>query len=172
MRRMRRRRSHRSFRNTVFERQFWRRYCQTFSTGLSSGAREGRKIGVRLSGTSSLLVVCHAALSRMRTGDHPHAGALAEVSFRSSPRVDGRNQDSIATPFALAVHWCIVRQHEKPQQPWRRRTRGPLAEAEISRDDDAGALVELAQQMEEQGPAGGAERQIAKLIEDDEIGAG
>ena len=26
---------------------------------------------------------------------------------------------------------------------------GPLAEAEISRDDDAGALVELAQQMEE-----------------------
>ena len=31
---------------------------------------------------------------------------------------------------------------------------GPLAEAEISRDDDAGALVELAQQMEEQGPAG------------------
>jgi hypothetical protein len=31
---------------------------------------------------------------------------------------------------------------------------GPLADAEISRDDDAGALVELAQQMEEQGPAG------------------
>jgi len=29
---------------------------------------------------------------------------------------------------------------------------GPLAEAEIGRDDDAGALVELAQQMEEQGP--------------------
>src|SRR5271154_5011184 len=49
---------------------------------------------------------------------------------------------------------------------------GPLAEAEISGDDDAGALVELAQQMEEQGPAGGAERQIAKLVEDDEIGVG
>ena len=47
---------------------------------------------------------------------------------------------------------------------------GPLAEAEISRDDDAGALVELAQQMEEQRPAGGAERQVAKLVEDDEIG--
>jgi hypothetical protein len=30
---------------TVFESQFWRRYCQTFSTGLSSGARDGRKIG-------------------------------------------------------------------------------------------------------------------------------
>src|SRR5580700_1190352 len=49
---------------------------------------------------------------------------------------------------------------------------GPFAEAEISRDDDAGALVELAQQMEEQGSAGGAERQIAKLVEDDEIGVG
>ena len=35
-----------------------------------------------------------------------------------------------------------------------------------------GALVELAQQMEEQGPAGGAERQVAKLVEDDEIGVG
>src|SRR6202021_4078133 len=48
----------------------------------------------------------------------------------------------------------------------------PLAKAEISRDDDAGALVELAEQMEEQGSAGGAERQIAKLVEDDEIGVG
>src|SRR5215212_3110689 len=28
--------------NTRFESQFWRRYCQMFSTGLSSGAREGR----------------------------------------------------------------------------------------------------------------------------------
>ena len=34
----------------------------------------------------------------------------------------------------------------------------PLAKAEIGRDDDAGALVELAQQIEEQGSAGGAER--------------
>src|ERR1700722_12162725 len=46
----------------------------------------------------------------------------------------------------------------------------PFAEAEISRDDDAGALVELAQQMEEQRSAGGAERQVTKLVEDDEIG--
>ena len=47
---------------------------------------------------------------------------------------------------------------------------GPFAEAEIGRDDDAGALVELAQQMEQQGAAGGAERQVAKLVEDDEVG--
>src|SRR3984885_5583190 len=43
----------------------------------------------------------------------------------------------------------------------------PFAEAEISRDDDAGALIELPQQMEEQRSAGGAERQVAKLVEDD-----
>src|SRR5271168_4528664 len=49
---------------------------------------------------------------------------------------------------------------------------GPLSEAEIGCDDDAGALVELAEQMEEQGPAGGAERQVAKLVEDDEVGVG
>ena len=48
----------------------------------------------------------------------------------------------------------------------------PLAKAEIGRDDDAGALVEFAQQMEEQCSAGGAERQVTQLVEDDEIGAG
>jgi hypothetical protein len=30
---------------------------------------------------------------------------------------------------------------------------GPFAEAEVRRDDDAGSLVEFAQQMEEQRPA-------------------
>jgi hypothetical protein len=48
----------------------------------------------------------------------------------------------------------------------------PFTEVEIGCDDDAGALVELAQQMEEQRAAGGAERQVAQLIEDDEVGVG
>ena len=48
----------------------------------------------------------------------------------------------------------------------------PFAEAEVGGDDDAGALVELAQQVEQQRPAGGAERQVAKLVEDDEVGIG
>jgi len=43
---------------------------------------------------------------------------------------------------------------------------GPFAEAEIGGDDDAGALVKLAQQVEPQRAALGAERQISKLIED------
>ena len=49
---------------------------------------------------------------------------------------------------------------------------GPFAEAQVRRDDDAGSLVELAQEMEEQGCAGGAERQVAELIQDDEVGIG
>jgi hypothetical protein len=69
------------FSKTVFESQFWRRYCQTFSTGFSSGAREGRKIGVMLSGTSSLLVMCDPALSSSRTAWAP-AATLREISSR------------------------------------------------------------------------------------------
>ena len=47
---------------------------------------------------------------------------------------------------------------------------GPFGEAEIGGDDHAGALIELAQQVEQQGAARGAERQVAELIEDDEVG--
>ena len=50
--------------------------------------------------------------------------------------------------------------------------RGPLAEAQVGGDDDAGALVELAEQVEQQGAARGAERQIAKFVEDDEVHPG
>ena len=46
---------------------------------------------------------------------------------------------------------------------------GPFAEAEIGGDDDAGMLVEPAQQVEEQGAARSAERQVSQLIENDEI---
>ena len=45
----------------------------------------------------------------------------------------------------------------------------PLREAQIGCDDDARALVEFAQQMEEQGAAGLAERQITQFVEDDEV---
>src|SRR5215217_7170633 len=49
---------------TRFESQFWRRYCQMFSTGLSSGAREGRKTRVMFFGTTKRPVVCQPARSR------------------------------------------------------------------------------------------------------------
>ena len=45
----------------------------------------------------------------------------------------------------------------------------PFAEAEIGGDDHAGMLVEPAEQVEEQGATRGTERQVTKLIEDDEI---
>ena len=46
----------------------------------------------------------------------------------------------------------------------------PLGEAEIGRDEDAGALIEFADQVEQQCAAGLAERQITELVEDDDIG--
>src|SRR5690554_5355947 len=47
--------------------------------------------------------------------------------------------------------------------------RRPFAEAEIGSDDDACALVELAEQMEEQRAPRGTEWQVTQLIEDHEV---
>ena len=47
----------------------------------------------------------------------------------------------------------------------------PFAEGEVCGDDDRGALVEPAHQMEEQLPAGLGEGQVAELVEDDEVAA-
>ena len=49
---------------------------------------------------------------------------------------------------------------------------GPFAEAEVGGDDDARAFIKFAEQMEQQGPAGGAEGQIAKFIQDHEVELG
>jgi len=49
---------------------------------------------------------------------------------------------------------------------------GPFAEAQVCGDDDAGVLVEPAEQVEEQGAARGAERQVSQLIKDNEVGIG
>ena len=47
----------------------------------------------------------------------------------------------------------------------------PFAEGEVCGDDDRGALVEPAHQMEEQLPAGLGEGQVAEFVEDDEVAA-
>ena len=47
----------------------------------------------------------------------------------------------------------------------------PFAEVQVGRDHHAGVFVELAQQVEQQGPAGLAERQVAELVEDDQVHA-
>ncbi len=49
---------------------------------------------------------------------------------------------------------------------------GPLAEAQIGGDDDRRALVEPADEMEEQLPAGLGEREVAQFVENDEVHAG
>jgi len=48
----------------------------------------------------------------------------------------------------------------------------PFAEGEIGRDDDRGALVEAADQVEQQLAARLREWQVAQLVEDDEVEAG
>ena len=48
----------------------------------------------------------------------------------------------------------------------------PFAEGEIGGDDDRGALVEPADQMEEELATGLGEGQIAELLEDGEVEAG
>src|SRR5208282_3967745 len=45
----------------------------------------------------------------------------------------------------------------------------PIGEGEIGGDQQRRVLVELADQMEQQLPAGLAEREIAQLVDDDEI---
>lgn len=52
---------------TWFESQLARMYCQMFSTGFSSGERDGKKISVILEGTTRLVVVCQPARSSNRT---------------------------------------------------------------------------------------------------------
>src|SRR3954451_15704471 len=46
---------------------------------------------------------------------------------------------------------------------------GPVGECQVGGDQQRGVLVELADQMEQQLAAGLAERQITKLIDDNEI---
>src|SRR5919106_3472534 len=48
----------------------------------------------------------------------------------------------------------------------------PLAEGKVGGDDDRGAFIEAADQVEQQLAAGLGERQIAELVEDDEVDAG
>jgi hypothetical protein len=48
---------------------------------------------------------------------------------------------------------------------------GPFGEGQVGRDHHAGVLVELRQQVEQQGAAGLAERQIAQFIENHQIHA-
>ena len=50
--------------------------------------------------------------------------------------------------------------------------RRPFAEAQIGGDDDTGAFVELAHQVEEERSTRGAEQQIPQLVKDHEIELG
>lgn len=48
---------------------------------------------------------------------------------------------------------------------------GPFAEARVSSDNDAGALVEFVQQVEQRCPANRTERYVVQLVKDNEVEA-
>ena len=79
-----------------------RRYHHTISTGFSSGARNGRKIGIMLAGRTSLAVVCHPAPVEQENG----VGASGDMA--------GYHQDEAA--------WRRCRHTARPAP---RRLRGP-----------------------------------------------
>ena len=49
---------------------------------------------------------------------------------------------------------------------------GPFAEREVGGDDDAGLLLELADQVEQQLAARAGERQISQFVEHDQVESG
>jgi hypothetical protein len=67
--------------NTRLDSQLSRRYCQTFSVGLSSGDFGGNGSRLMLAGTASLLEVCHPAWSSRTTACAPVPTAW-EISAR------------------------------------------------------------------------------------------
>ena len=52
---------------------------------------------------------------------------------------------------------------------WIAKDARPFAEGEVGRDDDRGALIETADEMEQQLPAGLGEGEIAEFVEDDSL---
>lgn len=81
--------------DTIVEPVLAHMYCQTFSTGFSSGARGGRMIGVMLSGMLRFAVVCHPVRSMTSTAWAPFStsrlisliwSCMASVSANGSAR--------------------------------------------------------------------------------------
>ena len=60
---------------------------------------------------------------------------------------------------------------QRSRHLWIAKDAWPFAEGEVGRDDDRGALIETADQVEQQLPAGLGEREIAEFVEDDEVEA-
>src|SRR3954452_11932577 len=69
---------------TRFESQVWRRYCQMFSTGFSSGARDGSRMMEMFFGMLKAPVVCQPARSSSSAAcgaPFDGAGDLVEVEL-------------------------------------------------------------------------------------------
>src|SRR6266481_3785922 len=96
-------------------------------------------------------------------GDGASAGCVIVVAAFEAPAVIAGLDDVAMVGQAIEQrgrHLCVA-EHA-----------GPFAEREIGGDDDRRALVEPADEMEQQLATGLGERQVAELIEDDEVHPG
>src|SRR5215203_759675 len=105
---------------TRFESQFWRRYCQMFSTGLSSGAREGRKTRVMFFGTTRRELVCQPARSSRSTAWAPR-------------RTDGAEQAGAFVPLIGGLAWARAAPRPLPYEAVLLADTGLVLEPDLDR---------------------------------------
>lgn len=70
-------------------------------------------------------------------------------------------------PVSTISQWCNAVEQRRGHLGIAEDGR-PLAEREVRGDDDAGALIKLADEVEQQLPSRACERQISKLVEHDQ----
>src|SRR5258708_15651556 len=100
---------------------------------------------------------------RTDCGDETSAGRVIVIAAFESPAVvTGRDDGAVVsqTVEQWSGHFGVA-EHA-----------GPFAEREIGGDDDGRALVEPADEVEQELAAGLSERQVAELVEDDEVHPG
>ncbi len=83
-----------------------------------------------------------------------HSGLICSAAFEAETFVSGF-EDMTVVSEPVEQRGCHLGITEDG---------GPFTEAQVRGDDDAGALVELAQKVEEQSSPGSAERQISQLV--------
>ena len=78
----------------------------------------------------------------------------------------------LSLPVSTMSQWWVMRSSSAVVILKSPKQGGPLAKGQVRGDDDRSALVELADQMEEQLTARAGERQLAELVEHHEVEPG
>ena len=150
-----------------------------------AGERTARKVPARPAGAAGAGSVSEAAAVRRRprSGNRAARETGGSRAISEAPAlVAGLDDVAIARePVQEGVGPLGVAEHARPStaklsiRSRRDQSRGcgsGDAEGEVGGDDDRGLLVEAADQMEQELPAGLGKGQVAELVEDDEVQAG